>query len=338
MPTIIIAEAGVNHNGEIRLAKQLVDIASDAGADYVKFQTFTADTLVSKNAKKASYQIQNDKSADDSQYNMLKKLELTYDMHLELISYCKKKNIKFLSAPFDLQSIDLLNKLGLDLFKIPSGEIINLPYLRKIGSLGKKVILSTGMCIMQEIKDAVKVLLECGTIQDNIIVLHCNTEYPAPYQDVNLNAMNAIAKTLGVRVGYSDHTLGIEVPIAAVAMGACCIEKHFTLDRKLPGPDHKASLEPNELKQMVQSIRNIESALGDGIKKPSNSEKKNIIIARKSIHLLRDLKRGHTLTDGDLIMKRPGNGISPMQYDSVIGKNINKDLKNDHQLQWDDLI
>lgn len=281
--TFIIAEAGVNHNGSIDLAKKLIDVASQSGADAVKFQTFKATNLVSKYAQKAEYQKENMNDGDDSQFNMLKKLELDIDTHKVLISYCKSKNIMFLSTPFDHDSIELLNDLGLKIFKIPSGEITNLPYLRHIGKLNKKVILSTGMADIGEIEDALDVLINAGTKKENIIVLHANTMYPTPMEDVNLKAMQTIGNTFDVAYGYSDHTLGIEVDIAAVAMGASCIEKHFTLDKTMQGPDHKASLEPDELKAMVKAIRNIELALGSSIKKPSKSETPNKEIARKSI-------------------------------------------------------
>jgi N,N'-diacetyllegionaminate synthase len=336
--TLIIAEAGVNHNGSIELAKKLIDAAAEAGVDYVKFQTFKAESLVSKNAKKAEYQAKNIGDNDDSQYNMLKKLELDQEMHKLLISYCKTKNIKFLSTAFDLESVELLCELGIDLFKIPSGEITNLPYLQKIGSLGKPVILSTGMAKLGEIEDALEVLVNAGTAIDNITVLHCNTEYPTPMRDVNLIAMLGIKEAFKVKVGYSDHTLGIEIPTAAVALGAVCIEKHFTLDKTMEGPDHKASLEPHELKAMVSAIRNIELALGDGVKRPSPSEAKNKTIARKSIHIAGDLPKGHIVTQEDLIMKRPGSGISPMALHEVVGKQLLNACPKDHMLSFSDLI
>jgi len=324
----IIAEAGVNHNGSLELAKKLVDVAVEAGADAVKFQTFKAENLVSKSAKKAKYQVENTGS-DESQYEMIKKLELGFDEFEELKKYCDEKGIMFLSTPFDDDSIEFLDKLGLEIFKIPSGEITNLPYLRKIGSLNKKVILSTGMADLGEVEDALDVLISAGTKKENITVLHANTEYPTPIEDVNLKAMQTIACAFGVDVGYSDHTLGIEVPIAAVAMGAKVIEKHFTFDRNLPGPDHRASLEPDELKAMIKAIRNIEKALGDGIKRPSKSESKNIEIARKSIVAKRDIKKGEKFTEENLAVKRPGNGISPMRWDEIIGKIASRDYKED---------
>jgi N,N'-diacetyllegionaminate synthase len=328
MNVFIIAEAGVNHNGSLQLAKKLVDKAKEAGADAVKFQTFKAENLVSKSAKKAKYQVEN-MGSDESQYEMIKKLELGFDEFKELKNYCDKKEIMFLSTPFDDESIEFLDKLGLEIFKIPSGEITNLPYLRKIGLLKKKVILSTGMSDLGEVEDALDVLISAGTKKENIIVLHANTEYPTPFEDVNLKAIQTIACAFGVKVGYSDHTLGIEVPIAAVAMGASVIEKHFTLDKNMVGPDHKASLEPYELEPMVKAIRNIEKALGDGIKKPSKSESKNIEIVRKSIVAKRDIKKGEKFTEENLSIKRPGNGISPMRWDEILGQIARKDYKED---------
>ncbi|MDA8692821.1 N-acetylneuraminate synthase [Saprospiraceae bacterium] len=335
--TLIIAEAGVNHNGSIEIAKQLIDCAAEAGVDYVKFQTFKADKLVSRSAKKASYQVENTGS-DDSQYEMIKKLELDEEKHNILIEYCNQKGIKFLSTAFDHDSIDLLEELGIDLFKVPSGEITNKPFLQKIASKNKPIILSTGMSNIGEIEDALDVLYESGTDRNSITILHCNTEYPTPMDDVNLSAMNTIGEAFKVDIGYSDHTLGIEIPIAAVAIGAVCIEKHFTLDRSMEGPDHRASLEPPELKEMVRSIRNIELALGNGIKKASASEMKNIIVARKSIHTSRILKKGHVITKSDLIMKRPGNGVSPMDIDLIIGHTIKEDIKEDSMIKYQDLL
>lgn len=334
--TLIIAEAGVNHNGDIELAKKLIDAAAEAKVDYVKFQTFKAEKLVSKVAKKADYQIENTNEGG-SQFEMLKKLELDEETHHILIDYCTQKNIKFLSTGFDLESLDMLNKIGIDLFKVPSGEITNLPYLEQVASFSKPVILSTGMCNMEEVKDAFQVMLDGGINKEKITILHCNTEYPTPMSDVNLNAMISIKNELNVEIGYSDHTLGVEVPIAAVALGAICIEKHFTLDRSMEGPDHKASLEPGELKSMVQSIRNIENALGSNIKKPSNSEKKNISVARKSIHLNGDFQKGHILSEEDFVMMRPGDGISAMKYKELIGAIIKTDLPNHHKLKIEDL-
>jgi N-acetylneuraminate synthase/N,N'-diacetyllegionaminate synthase len=335
---IIIAEAGVNHNGDILLAKKLIDAAADAGVDYVKFQTFKADKLVSRDAKKASYQSKNINDGDDSQYNMLKKLELSHQDHLELISYCKKKNIAFFSTAFDEEGVHYLNELGLTFFKIPSGEITNYPYLKVIAQCGKPVIMSTGMSTLSEIQDAINLLIENGLKKENISILHCNTEYPTPMQDVNLKAMLSIKEAFDVNIGYSDHTLGIEVPIAAVALGALIIEKHFTLDRSLPGPDHLASLEPEELKAMVQAIRNIELAMsGDGTKKPSESELKNIAIARKSIHLNKNLLKGTIISNQDLMTLRPGDGISPMDWNNIVGKTLNKDKIEFDKLLYSDL-
>ena len=336
---IIIAEAGVNHNGNIELAKKLIDVAVNAGVDYVKFQTFKADKLVSRDAKKASYQTKNINDGDNSQYNMLKKLELSHRNHLELMNYCDSKKIKFFSTAFDVEGVQYLNDLGLDFFKIPSGEITNYPYLKAIALLGKPVIMSTGMCTDLDIKNAFEVLIKFGLSRDKISILHCNTEYPTPMKDVNLLAMLTIQKQFDVKVGYSDHTLGTEVPIAAVALGAKIIEKHFTLDRTLPGPDHVASLEPNELKAMVLAIRNIEKAIsGNGIKLPSKSESKNIAIARKSIHLNKNLHKGDTITEDDIVTLRPGDGISPMDWEQVIGKKLVADKTSFHKLSYLDLI
>lgn len=325
----IIAEAGVNHNGSIEVAKKLIDVACEAGVDAVKFQTFKATNLVSKNAQKAQYQKNNMNDGDDSQFNMLKKLELDVATHKELISYSNSKNIMFLSTPFDHESIELLNDLGLEIFKVPSGEITNLPYLRHIGKLNKHVILSTGMADMGEIEDALHVLVEAGTKKENITVLHANTMYPTPMEDVNLRAMITIGKAFDVAYGYSDHTLGIEVDIAAVAMGASCIEKHFTLDKTMEGPDHKASLEPYELKAMVSAVRNIELALGSSVKKPSKSEMPNIEIARKSIVAKYEIKKGEIFSVYNLAIKRPGNGINPMRWDEVVGVVASKDYSED---------
>ena len=320
----IIAEAGVNHNGSVKLAKKLIDVASEFGADAVKFQTFKTENVISKNAEKAEYQKETTDS-EESQFDMIKKLELDVDTHYELISYCKSKDIMFLSTPFDLDSIDLLNRLELPIFKIPSGEITNLPYLQKIGSLGKKVILSTGMADIGEIEDALDVLIASGTDKDSITILHANTMYPTPMEDVNLRAMVTIGKTFDIKYGYSDHTLGIEVDIGAVALGATVIEKHFTLDKNMKGPDHKASLEPNELKSMVIAIRNMEKALGSSIKKPSKSEIPNIKVARKSIIASCIIKKGETLTENNLSVKRPSGGINPMRWNEIIGTIANKD-------------
>jgi N,N'-diacetyllegionaminate synthase len=328
MSVFIIAEAGVNHNGSVELAKQLIDVAANSGADAVKFQTFKAENLVVKNTQKAEYQKQTT-DALESQFDMIKKLELDVETHKELIAYCQKKDIMFLSTPFDHDSIDLLSDLGLQIFKIPSGEITNLPYLRHIGSLGKLVILSTGMSDLSEVGDALNILINAGTSKDNITVLHANTMYPTPMEDVNLNAMLTIQKEFGVSIGYSDHTLGIEVDIAAVAMGASVIEKHFTLDKFMEGPDHKASLEPQELKAMVGAIRNIEKALGSSKKKPSPSESVNIDIARKSIVASQSIKKGDKLSSENITTKRPGTGINPMKWDEIIGTSAKKNYQTD---------
>ncbi len=329
--TLIIAEAGVNHNGSIDMAKQLIDAAAVAGVDYVKFQTFKAEKLVTKEAKQAEYQQRN--AADSSQYAMLKKLELTPREHEELIAYCKGKGVKFLSTAFDLESIEYLHSLNLGVWKIPSGEITNYPYLKKIAQYGEPVIMSTGMCSMDDVEQALNVLLRKGLTKEQITLLHCNTEYPTPMQDVNLKAMLQLRDEFGIKVGYSDHTQGIEVPIAAVALGANVIEKHFTLDRTLPGPDHKASLEPNELKAMVDAIRNIEQALGDGQKHVSASEEKNMAIARKSIVAAKDIKRGELLTEENLTTKRPSSGISPMRWEEVIGTKAIRDFAEDELIE-----
>lgn len=316
---LIIAEAGVNHNGSLKIAKKLIDTAKDCGVDAVKFQTFTAEKIVTNNAPKAAYQKRTTDS-NESQYEMLKKLELSLDDHKELILYCQRKAIQFLSSPFDLGSIDLLDELGLNIFKIPSSEIINLPYLRKIGRLNKSVILSTGMADLGEIEDALDVLVGYGTSKDKITVLHCNTEYPTPFEDVNLKAMLSIKNAFNISVGFSDHTKGIEVPLAAVALGAEIIEKHFTLDKFMEGPDHQASLEPDELKRLVIAIRNIEKSLGNGNKKPAPSELINIPVVRKSIVATREIKNGELLNEENLTVKRPGTGISPMRWDEVIDR------------------
>ena len=332
---IIIAEAGVNHNGSIDLARQLIDVAAEAGADFVKFQTFKSERLVSMSAQKARYQAKNQKENDNSQYSMLKKLELTEAMHLELIDHCRSKGIQFLSSGFDEESVDLLVRLGIPLIKIPSGEITNKPYLLNIAGKGKPIIMSTGMADMREISQAIDLLVQSGLKKEQITVLHCNTEYPTPMNDVNLKAMLTIGRELNVNIGYSDHTLGLEVSIAAAALGAKVIEKHFTIDRNLPGPDHKASLEPDELKALVIAIRNVEIAInGDGLKNPTPSEMPNITIARKSIHLARAIKAGEVITRDHLVMKRPGDGISPMEIDDVIGKKSRVNLDEDAKLSW----
>lgn len=327
---LIIAEAGVNHNGDIITAKKMVDVAQKAGVDYIKFQTFVPENLVSRYAEKAEYQKETT-DATESQLDMLRKLSLSEAEFISLKEYCDEVGIGFISTPFDMESIDFLEKLDVDFWKIPSGEITNLPYLEKIARTGRKVILSTGMSDIQEIKVAVKVLAEGGTPE--IVLLHCNTQYPTPFEDVNLSAMNTIAKATGKKVGYSDHTKGIEVPIAAVAMGASVIEKHFTLDKKMEGPDHKASLEPFELTQMVSAIRHIEEALGTGIKEPTASEKGNINIVRKSIVAACKISKGDILSEQNLTTKRPGNGISPMKWHEVIGKTAPRDFSEDELIE-----
>ena len=332
--TIIIAEAGVNHNGSLDLAKQLVKKAFEAGVDYVKFQTFKSEKVVSKNAKKADYQIENTGKEEESQLEMVKKLELSYEDHQVLLDYCNKLGIKFFSTAFDFDSIEYLHSMNLGLWKVPSGEVTNYPFLKRIAAYNEKTILSTGMCDMQDVRNAVDALYKNGLSKEKLILLHCNTEYPTPFEDVNLKAMDALRKEFGVEVGYSDHTKGIEVPIAAVALGATVIEKHFTLDRTLPGPDHKASLEPDELKAMVSAIRNIEKAIGgDGTKHVSDSERKNIDIARKSIIAACDIKKGELLTEKNLTVKRPGTGISPMRWEEVIGTKAIRDFAEDEIIE-----
>lgn len=332
---LIIAEAGVNHNGSLDIAKKLVDKAVEAGVDIIKFQTFKAEKLVSKSAKQAEYQKKNlGNHADDSQYNMLKKLELSEQDHQELMTYCKEKGIRFWSTAFDFDSIEYLHSLNLGLWKIPSGEVTNYPFLKRVAAYNEKTILSSGMCDMVDVRAAVEALYKNGLSKENLILLHCNTEYPTPFEDVNLKAMDALRKEFGVEVGYSDHTKGIEVPIAAVALGATVIEKHFTLDRNMEGPDHKASLEPDELKAMVSAIRNIEKAVGgDGTKHVSESERKNIAIARKSIIAAKDIKKGELLTEDNLTVKRPGNGISPMRWDEVTGTKAIRDFNEEELIQ-----
>ena len=330
---MIIAEAGVNHNGSIKIAKQLIDEAVNAGVDIIKFQTFNAEKLVSKSAKRAEYQRKNIGDGNDSQYDMLKKLELSKENHEELITYCKEKGIRFWSTAFDFESMDYLHSLKLGLWKIPSGEITNYPFIRKISSYNEPIIMSTGMCEEKDIQNAIDVLIKYGIKKEQITLLHCNTQYPTPYQDVNLKAMISIKETFDLPIGYSDHTQGIEVPIAAVAMGATVIEKHFTLDRNLPGPDHKASLEPVELKAMVSAIRHIEQALGDGIKKVSDSERGNISVARKSIVAACSIKKGELLTENNLTVKRPGTGLSPMLWENVIGTTAIKDYEEEDLIQ-----
>lgn len=334
----IIAEAGVNHNGDLEKALQLIDVAADAGADCVKFQTFKAEKLVSSSAQKAEYQQSNLPSEDNSQLAMLKKLELSEAWHHQLKAHADSKGILFASTGFDEDSVAFLDQMGQPFFKIPSGEITNKPLIEFIANRGKEIILSTGMATMKEIEDAVHLLEKQGVDKNHITVLHCNTEYPTPMKDVNLRAMLTIQDKLGVNIGYSDHTLGIEVPIAAVALGARVIEKHFTLDRAFPGPDHAASLEPSELKAMVAAIRNIELAIsGSGIKEPSPSELKNMVVARKSIHYAKELTENHLISINDLVMKRPGDGVSPMLLDDIIGKRISRLVKEGDQFSWEDI-
>ena len=328
MKTFIIAEAGVNHNGNLKLAKKMIDIAKASGADAVKFQAYIAEKLTSKFAPKAKYQ-KKSTGTKESQLEMLKKLQLNKSGQQTLIRYCKQKKIIFLSTPFDLESVDFLDKMGLKIIKIPSGEITNLPYLRKIGSLNKKLILSTGMATIKEIQKAVSILVISGTPKNKITVLHCNTAYPTPFQDANLRAIQSIKDKLKINVGYSDHTPGIEAPIAAVALGASVIEKHFTLSRKMKGPDHNASIEPKEFKAMVKSIRIVEKMLGTGIKEPSQSEIENISIVRKSIVAQKPIKKGEKFTENNITTKRPGTGINPMKWDYVLGKRAKKTFGED---------
>ncbi|WP_374615151.1 N-acetylneuraminate synthase [Sphingorhabdus sp.] len=330
--TTIIAEAGVNHNGDIGMAKRLIDAAAEAGADYVKFQTFSADRQVTRNAQKARYQAQATGVAE-SQYEMLKRLEISAETHEQLMAHCRQRNIGFLSTGFDIEAVNLLYSLGLRLFKIPSGEITNLPYLRHIAALDGEVILSTGMCSLGEVEAAIDVLEQAGAARERVTVLHCTTEYPAPLAEVNLRAMQSIGTAFGVRTGYSDHTEGIEVAIAAVALGASLIEKHFTLDRELPGPDHKASLEPRELATMIASIRNVESALGDGIKRVTESEFMNRTVARKSIVAARPIRKGERFSVDNLTAKRPGDGISPMRWDELLDKQASRDFLTDERIE-----
>ncbi|MEI7681442.1 MAG: N-acetylneuraminate synthase [Betaproteobacteria bacterium] len=332
MRTLIIAEAGVNHNGDPEMARKLVDAAAATGADLVKFQTFRADRLVTAKAAKAAYQLATT-AADESQHEMIRKLELSEAMHDELLKRCNQSGIEFFSSAFDLESLEYLMSLGMQRIKVPSGEITNLPYLRRVGGFGKEVILSTGMSTMNEIDDALTVLEKSGTVRDKITVLHCNTEYPVPMVEVNLRAMQTIRDRFGVAVGFSDHTEGIEIALAAVALGACVIEKHFTLDRNLPGPDHRASTEPAEFRRMVSAIRNIEVALGNSKKEPGISEQRNIPIARKSLAAARPISRGEIFSAANLTAKRPGNGISPMRWDEVIGQAAQRDFAADELIE-----
>ena len=330
--TVVIAEAGVNHNGDISIAKQLVDAAALAGADYVKFQTFSAERMVTPTAGKAGYQKQTT-DASESQYEMLKNLELSGEMHVQLIGHCRSRGIQFLSTGFDIESVNFLLSLGQKLIKIPSGEITNLPLLRHIGGFGFPIILSTGMSTIQEIGEALAILESAGALRSQITVLHCTSEYPAPMHEVNLRAMQSIADSFGVDVGYSDHTLGIEVSIAAVSLGAKVIEKHFTLDRNLPGPDHKASLEPVDLIGMIKAIRNIEVALGDGIKSPTSSERKNLSAVRKSIVAKCKIELGETFSNRNLEVKRPGDGVSPMNWDLIVDQKANREYQINEMIE-----
>lgn len=329
--TLIIAEAGVNHNGDIQMAKQLIDVAADAGAGLVKFQTFSADRLATAYAKKADYQNLTTDAAE-SQHQMLRRLELDADMHHTLISHCDARGVGFFSTGFDIESVNLLVGLGQEHFKIPSGEITNLPYLRHIGALGRRILVSTGMATLGEVEAAVEVLEAAGTARENMVVLHCTTEYPTPMGEVNLRAMQSMGSALGVAVGYSDHTVGIEVSVAAVALGAQVIEKHFTLDRNLPGPDHKASLEPAELAALVKAIRNVEVALGSGVKRPTPSETKNRPIARKSLVAAVPIARGEEFSACNMAVKRPGTGMSPMRWDEMLGRLAQRDYAADEQI------
>jgi N,N'-diacetyllegionaminate synthase len=333
MSCLIIAEGGVNHNGDVSLAEKLVDAGAAAGADLVKFQTFSAARLATRAAPKAGYQGRNDGRADEGQFEMLRRLELTPEAHRLLIERCRSRGVGFFSTAFDLESLELLVSLGFDRFKIPSGEITNLPYLRRVGSLGREVFLSTGMSTLGEVEAAVEALCAAGAPRERIVVLHCNTDYPTRMHDVNLSAMRNLGRALGVRFGYSDHTEGIEVAVAAVALGACVIEKHFTLDRSLPGPDHRASLEPVELAAMVRAIRNVESAMGDGIKRPSAGEAPNRAIARKSLVAARVIRRGELLTADNITAKRPGTGVSPMRLDEVVGRLAARDYAPDDPIE-----
>lgn len=329
----IIAEAGVNHNGSVELAKKLVDAAAAAKVDYIKFQTFKSEGIVTKKAEKAEYQKETTGTEENTQLEMIKKLEIPFEGYLDIRDYCNQKGVKFFSTSTDAAGVAFLESLNMDMWKIPSGEVTNYPFLCKIASFNKPTVFSLGMSDMEMVRDAVKVLLDHGLSRENLILLHCNTEYPTPYQDVNLRAMLSIGREFGVEYGYSDHTLGIEVPIAAVAMGATVIEKHFTLDRNMEGPDHKASLEPDELIEMVKAIRHIEMAMGDGVKRITDSERRNLIIARKSIVAACDIKQGELFTEYNITTKRPGNGISPMRWEEVIGKKAKRDFSEEELIE-----
>jgi N,N'-diacetyllegionaminate synthase len=332
MKTIIIAEAGVNHNGDMQIARKMIDVAAAAGVDIIKFQTFTAEKLVTRNADKAEYQ---KKSCmhEESHFDMIRRLELTRQQHESLIAHCRERKIQFLSTGFDQDSLDMLVELGVNIIKVPSGEITNYPYLRHVGKLKKEVVLSTGMATISEVESALNVLEKSGTTRDMITVLHCTTEYPTQMEDVNLLAMQTIGKTFGVQTGYSDHTQGIEVAIAATALGAFVIEKHFTLDRNLPGPDHKASIEPDELRYMVSAIRNIEKAMGNGVKRPSATEEKNKLVARKSLVAAAPIFTGDIFTVSNLTVKRPGTGISPMYWENILGRKATRNYSIDELIE-----
>ena len=331
-PTLIIAEAGVNHNGDLALARDLIDVAAEAGADLVKFQTFTAKTLVSDKARKADYQIRNEVNNSDNQYSMLRRLELGREAHFSLIEHCNERGIEFFSTGFDLDSLDFLNQLGLQKFKVPSGEITNLPYLRRVAGFRRDLILSTGMATLGEIEAAIEAIEGSGLSRKRITLLHCTTEYPAPFDEVNLRAISTLRQAFGVEVGYSDHTEGIEISLAAVALGASIIEKHFTVDKSLPGPDHAASLEPDELKELVRGIRRIEVALGSAEKRRTASEAKNIVVARKSIVAARAIMAGELFSEENLTVKRPGSGLSPMRWDEIIGYAAPRDFVVDEEI------
>lgn len=334
---IIIAEAGVNHNGDIKLAYELIDAAVEAGVDYVKFQTFVTEEIVDKSAEKADYQ-KASTGANESQFDMIKKLELSFDDFHELKNYCVKKNIKFLTTVADFVSLDRLDEYGVDFIKISSGELTNTLFLKKVAAKKKPVILSTGMAYLSEVESALLTLEKEGIERENVIVLHCNTEYPTPMKDVNLRAMTTIAQAFKIKVGYSDHTLGIEIPVAAVALGACVIEKHFTINKELPGPDHSASLTPRELKEMVIAIRNVEAALsGTGCKQPSVSESKNIPIVRKSIFIATEIREGEILSETNISLKRPGDGIPARDIEKVLGKKAKQNLKPGIKLTYQDI-
>jgi N-acetylneuraminate synthase len=334
MHTLIIAEAGVNHNGDINIAHQMIDVAAEAGVDYIKFQTFKSVRAVSRKAAQASYQTENT-GVKENQLEMLKRLELTEEEHFLLQEHCKKRKVGFISTAFDQDSADFLANMDMDLWKIPSGEITNFPFLKFVSEQGKPVVLSTGMAMIEEVRMAIDVLLSGRVCKGDLTILHCTSEYPAPFEGVNLSAMETLKNEFGLKVGYSDHTVGIEVPIAAVALGATVIEKHFTLDKNMAGPDHKASINPIELQNMVIAIRNIEKSLGSGHKIPTSAELETAKVARKSIHIIKPLERGYIITKDDLIMMRPGIGISPMCIDEVIGKQLVSDLEEYTMLSWD---